>query len=112
MQFFLHTLISSPLYKSRIISTLLRIDISFFFLRKCCALKGLICSEFSDERYEVYGIFYTLSITNKMQRNIICFIAVKALHVLRRFPHPSSGAQKLYIQHLVFVKLLLLLLLA
>ena len=26
-----------------------------FYLRKCCALKGIIiCSEFSDERYEVY----------------------------------------------------------
>jgi len=46
-----------------------------------------------------------LSITNKMQRNTIFFIAVKALHVSGGFSRPSSGAQKLYIQHLVFVKL-------
>jgi hypothetical protein len=36
------------------------------------------------------------------------FVSAKYSICFRRFLRPSSGAQKLYIQHLVFVKLLLL----
>jgi hypothetical protein len=48
------------------------------------------------------------SITNKMQRYIIRLFLQYALHVSERFLCPSSGAKKLYIQHRVFVKPILL----
>jgi hypothetical protein len=43
-----------------------------------------------------------------MQRYIIRLFLQDVLHVSGGSSNPSSGAQKLYIQHLVFVKLLLL----
>jgi hypothetical protein len=45
-----------------------------------------------------------LSTTNKMQRYTIFFI-VNAVHVLSGFFCLSSGAQKVYMQHRVLVKL-------
>jgi hypothetical protein len=45
-----------------------------------------------------------LSVTNKMQRYTIFFIAVKALHVSGSFSAHHQEL-KLYTQHLVYVKL-------
>jgi hypothetical protein len=45
-----------------------------------------------------------LSITNKMQRNTIFFIAVNAVHVSGGFSTHHQEL-KLYTQHLVYVKL-------
>jgi hypothetical protein len=51
---------------------------------------------------ELYSI--PLSITNKMQRYTIFFIAVEALHVSGGFSAHHQEL-KLYTQHLVYVKL-------
>jgi len=56
----------------------------------------------------IINFLYMLSITNKMQRNNIPYCCQSST-CFRRFPRPSSGAQKLYILHLLYVQLLLLL---
>ena len=47
---------------------------------------------------------FPLSVTNKMQRYTIFFIAVEALHVSGSFSAHHQEL-KLYLQHLVYVKL-------
>ena len=52
----------------------------------------------------VHRLCIPLSITNEIQRYTIIFIAVSALHVSGGFSAHHQGL-KLYIQHLVYVKL-------
>ena len=51
----------------------------------------------------INGFF--LSITNKMQRYTIFFIAVNALHMFQAVSPLIIGSSNLYTQHLVYVKL-------
>jgi hypothetical protein len=56
----------------------------------------------------IVRLFQYKCVSNKMQRYTVYLYLETALHVSGGSFHPSSGAHKLHLQHLVFVTLLLL----